>query len=69
VIEVESSNLRAVDYDPFVAALTIEFRNGGVYEYYRVPYSAYAALMRAESQGKYFHAHIRDRYRHRKVSG
>jgi hypothetical protein len=68
MIEVQSSDLAAVDYDWF-GTLTIAFHSGGVYEYYAVPYSEYAGLMRASSHGKYFHANIKGRYSYRKVSG
>lgn len=63
---VQSSNLRAVDYD-WGGTLTIEFHSGGVYQYYGVPHSEYSALLNAPSHGKYFHAHIKNRYRWRRV--
>jgi len=66
MIAVESSDLAGVDYD-WDGKLTIEFRSGGVYEYFRVPQSEYAALMRASSHGKYFHAHIKGRYSYRRI--
>lgn len=62
---VQSSNLAAVDY--WGGTLTIAFRSGGTYEYYRVPYSEYAGLLNAGSHGKYFHRHIKGRYSYRKV--
>jgi len=66
VISVQSSNLAAVDYDGW-GTLVIAFRSGGVYEYYHVPYSAYSALMNASSHGRYFHAHIQNRYSYRRI--
>jgi hypothetical protein len=67
MITVQSSDLEAVDYD-WSGTLTIAFRTGGVYEYYHVPHSEYAGLMRADSHGKYFHAQIKGRYSHRRIS-
>jgi hypothetical protein len=67
VIAVQSSNLLGVDYD-WSGTLTIAFHSGGVYAYYQVPNSEYAGLMRASSHGKYFHAHIKNRYSCRKIS-
>ena len=57
---VESSNLATVGFSDGV--LEIEFRHGGVYQYFNVPASVYEALMSAESKGKYFHQFIRDKY-------
>ena len=64
---VESSDLKAVDFDEWSATLTIEFHSGGVYEYYGVPFSVYSELLNARSHGKYFRAHIKDRYRYRRI--
>jgi len=64
---VESSDLRAVDYD-WSGTLTIEFHSGGVYEYYNVPHEEYASLMNASSHGKYFHAHIKNRYEYQRIA-
>ena len=66
MVEVQSSNLAAVDYD-WSKTLTIAFHSGGFYEYYGVPHSEYAALLNADSHGKYFHAYIKNRYRYRRV--
>lgn len=64
---VISSNLRSVGYDPDRAVLQIEFHHGGIYDYYRVPWSAYAGLMDAESKGGYHANHIKLRYGYRRV--
>lgn len=55
---VVSSNLQSVGYDPLAQVLEVEFRDGSVYQYSRVPESMYRALMAAGSHGQYFHAHI-----------
>jgi len=65
---IQSSNLASVDYD-WSGTLTIEFHSGGVYEYYHVPLSKYDGLMNASSHGRYFHAHIKNRYSCRKIAG
>jgi hypothetical protein len=64
---VQSSNLAAIDYD-WSGTLTIAFHNRGVYEFYNVPPSEYVGLTNASSHGKYFHAHIKDRYSCRRIS-
>jgi hypothetical protein len=66
-VPVESSNLHSVGYDPDTQTLEIEFSTGGIYEYYGVPDTAYRQLMTAPSHGKFFHAHIRNVYRYRKI--
>ncbi len=64
---VESSNLQSVGYENSTNTLEIEFKNGGIYQYFDVPESEYKALMSAESHGKYFIANIRDKYRCQKI--
>lgn len=59
-VPVTSSNLQSVGYDAVSQKLTVEFRNGSVYEYGNVPPEVHAELMQAKSHGKYFHSHIRN---------
>lgn len=64
---VESSNLKAIGYDPDVAILVIEFNDGSAYEYYDVPQYEFDGLASAESKGKYANANIYKRYRQQKI--
>ena len=64
---VESENLAAVGYDADEGTLQIEFRNGRIYEYYRVPSSVHHELMGAVSKGEYFSRNIKDVYRFRRL--
>jgi len=64
---VVSSNLKSVGYDVNTKILEIEFQNGSVYQYYEVPLNIYEGLMKAPSHGKFFHAHIRNIYRYRRI--
>ncbi len=64
---VESENLAAVGYDAQEGTLEIEFKNGRVYEYSRVPSSVYHELMGAVSKGAYFSRNIKDVYRFRRL--
>lgn len=64
---VSSTDLLSVGYDPAEATLEIEFRSGGIYQYFAVPESVYQALMSAPSHGKYFHAHIKPSFRYLRV--
>jgi hypothetical protein len=64
---VRSSNIKSVGYDPGDMTLEIEFHDGGIYRYFNVPADVHEGLMRASSKGAYFHDHIKERYRFRKV--
>jgi len=66
-IPVDSSNLASVGYNMWSGVLEIEFHGGRVYEYYGVPFDIYWGLMNAESHGKFFHAHIRNSFRYRRI--
>lgn len=66
-VALESSNLAGADYNPFAAVLTIAFHGDRVYQYFGVPGSVYRGLLNAESHGKFFRAHIRDRYEYRRI--
>ena len=67
-VPVRSTNLGSVGYDPIEGTLEIEFLNGRVYEYYRVPELIFSALVAAASPGEYFADHIKDRYRYRRLT-
>ena len=64
---VHSSNIKSVGYEEEFKILEIEFHSGGVYQYFSVPREVYKGLMAAPSHGKYFHAHIRNIYRYKKI--
>ena len=64
---VVSSNLYAVGYNGALKVLTIQFRNGSVYEYYNVPEMVYRALMSATSKGVYASRYIYRRYLQSKI--
>lgn len=60
LIPVNSSAIRAIGYDGYT--LTVVFHNSGAYDHPGVPYSVYAAFMRASSKGRYYSLYIRGRY-------
>ena len=64
---VTSSNLASVGYDSNNQILEIEFKDGGVYQYFDVPEDVYEALMSADSHGKYFSANIRNDFNYKKL--
>lgn len=65
---VSSSNLEAVGYHPESRTLEVEFRHGGVYQYFEVPMHRYVGLMTSTSKGSFFHQFIKKAgYKYRKV--
>lgn len=57
---VISSNLYSVGFEN--NTLEIEFKNGGIYQYYGVPDIVYKSLLMASSHGQFFHYNIRERF-------
>lgn len=64
---VTSTNLASVGYDPDRFLLEVEFRDGAIYQYSRVPAHVFAGLFHAASKGGYLHQYIVDRYPTAKV--
>lgn len=65
MIAVESSNIKEIGWEN--GTLWVRFKNGGTYTYAKVPKSVHDALMRAESKGKYFIAHVKNVYEYAKI--
>ena len=61
-IALHSSLLRAATYQAPLAQLDLEFVSGAVYRYLSVPAHIYQDLLQAESHGRYFNCHIRNRF-------
>ena len=64
---VSSSNLRSVGYDAASETLEIEFHSGGVYQYFNVPSRVYEELIKADSLGGHFNAHIRGAFSDKQI--
>ena len=64
-----STVIRRFDYSPDLRELTVEFVTGRRYVYLDVPEEAVSAMGGAFTKGRYFNAHIRDRYRFREIPG
>ena len=62
-----STVIRRFDYMPEAQELVIEFTTGRRYAYSDVPEREVQAMRAAFSKGRYFNAHIRDRYRCREI--
>ncbi len=55
----ESAMITRFSYVEGLQILTIEFKNGTVYEYYNVPKRIHEGFIEAKSAGKYMHSVIR----------
>ncbi|CAG9256165.1 KTSC domain-containing protein [Paraburkholderia caribensis] len=62
MISVASQAVSAAGYDPMTRRMKIRFRTGRTYDFCRVPQFVFDAFMASPSKGRYFDAHIRDRY-------
>lgn len=63
-----STVIRRFDYSPERHELTVEFVTGRRYVYLDVPEDEARTLRGAFAKGRYFNAHIRDRYRFRELT-
>ena len=64
-----STVIRSFDYSPRRRELIIEFVTGRRYVYRDVPPEEAAAMRAAFAKGRYFNAHIRDRYACHELEG
>jgi len=66
-LDWKSTALTAATYQDQSALLELEFRGGAIYRYAGVPSQVYQEQLIAESKGRYFNLHIRDRFTHAKI--
>lgn len=66
-INVESSHMATMGYEPNTQMLTIGFKNNTVYEYYKVPPNVWDELKAAESKGKYLAKYVKGVFEYKKV--
>lgn len=57
-----SKNLASAGYDPETWTLEVEFANGAIYQYQRVPPEVYATLREDARPGQFFARYIKLRY-------
>ncbi len=63
MITINSSAIRAVEYNEFTGDLTIYFQSSSGYTFHGVPWDVYVGLISASSAGSYYHRYIKGRYR------
>lgn len=64
---VNSSNIKAIGHA--FGTLEVEFTNGSIYQYNKVPSEVYYALLNAESKGKFLNSNIKGKYEYSLVAG
>jgi hypothetical protein len=63
----DSSNIARYRYDEKAHVLTVEFKNGGTYNYYDVPQMVYEQMNAASSKGQFLAQNIKGAYRYARV--
>jgi hypothetical protein len=61
-MDVDSTAITAIDYDPSRAKLLVRFVSGERYVYVGVPGEVHRSFVEADSKGRFFQAEIRDNY-------
>jgi len=64
---LDSSNIKAIDYDNITDKLRIFFVSGYAYDFFGVKQNVVDALLKAPSAGTYFHKAIKDAYPYQRV--
>ena len=63
----ESSNIARYTYDGAAQVLTVEFRNGGSYNYYDVPQVVFDQMRTAPSKGGFHARYVKGAYRYARL--
>jgi len=63
----QSSNIAGFDYDKDRQVLTVEFKNGGRYNYYDVPETVFEGMKAASSRGQFLAQSVKGIYRYARV--
>ena len=63
----QSSNIAGFDYDKDRQVLTVEFKNGGRYNYYDVPETVFEGMKAASSKGQFLAQSVKSIYRYARV--
>ena len=63
----ESSNIARYRYDAKAHVLTVDFKSGGIYNYFDVPQAMYEQMRNASSKGQFLALNIKGTYRYARV--
>jgi len=61
-MDVDSTAISEIDYDAERAKLMVRFISGERYVYVGVPGEVHRSFVEADSKGRFFQLHVRDRY-------
>jgi uncharacterized protein len=59
---VASSTILSIGYESASETLEVEFKNGGIYQYYNVPEPVYQAFLASDSKGTFLHVNIKNAF-------
>jgi KTSC domain-containing protein len=65
---IESKMFTSVAHDADKQILYLRFRSGEAYRYFEFPAAGYQDFLDAVSRGRFFLAHIRDRFRYERTA-
>jgi hypothetical protein len=60
----DSSNLARFGYENQTQVLTVEFKNGGIYDYFDVPENVHEQMKAAPSKGQFLALQIKGQFRY-----
>jgi lysyl-tRNA synthetase class 2 len=66
-VTISSSNLKSAKFNTEDETLLMEFNNGSIYEYEKVPWELFTKFRMAESQGSFFSKNISRTFKYKKV--
>lgn len=66
-VVIQSSNLKAAQYNTESKKLLVTFNNGSIYEYEDIPWEKFTKFRMSESQGKFFNQNISKTHKFTKV--
>lgn len=68
-MDVQSRAIREIDYDAERTKLLVRFHSGERYVYVGVPSEVHRSFVQADSKGRFFQLHVRDRYPYNRLGG
>jgi hypothetical protein len=66
-VPVESRVVKAAGYRADAQQLYVQFHSGEIYRYFEFPLQRYEEFLAADSKGRYFSQHIRNRFRYERL--
>lgn len=68
MVQVESSNIKEIGYDPEAKILRVTFHKGSAtYDYAGVPEETWKAMMVSESKGAFLQRQVMKKFEYRKL--